>query len=473
MSEPVSASISGASEEIDPEVDCSESGPRSTADSSDEGAELEQQDSAGRLDAIVEQLVAGERRLHQLGGEIAASDAAEARRRAVRHIASANRTAGASEPRDAEISFDHISHYSFDAELASSRHCENFIGAAQVPMGVAGPLRVLGEHVIDEDVYLPLATTEGALVASINRGCSAISAAGGATVRVEEVGMTRAPVFRTTGIVENRRFIAWVTESEDRIREVAESTSGHLKLLDIRSYAFGTTVFLRFRFESGDAMGMNMATIACDRVVHRLIEPETDVHCVALSGNYCVDKKPAAVNFQEGRGKRVHAEVVLNQEILERLKTNAAALAEVQYRKNLLGSIAAGAIGANAHFANVIAAFFLATGQDLAHVAEASMGVTCIERAPGDRDSVMVSVFLPDVPIAAIGGGTGLATQHEALALMNALPDPERPGYAVRRLAEILGAAVLAGELSLMAAFTSRDLAGAHERLGRGRTIDN
>jgi hydroxymethylglutaryl-CoA reductase (NADPH) len=235
----------------------------------------------------------------------------------------------------------------------------------------------------------------------------------------------------------------------------------------VRPYAFGTTVFLRFRFDTGDAMGMNMVTIACDRAVNDLIEPATGVPCIGLSGNYCVDKKPAHINFQEGRGKRIYAEILLEAPILHHiLKTDARSLVEVQYRKNLLGSIAAGSLGFNAHFANVVAAFFIATGQDPAHVVEGSMGITCIE--PRGPDSVFASIFLPDVPLGAVGGGTSLDTQREALAVLGVSPDPERRGEAVSRLAEILGAVVLAGELSLMAAFTSNDLARAHEKLGRG-----
>jgi hydroxymethylglutaryl-CoA reductase (NADPH) len=316
-------------------------------------------------------------------------------------------------------------------------------------------------------VWVPLATTEGALVASTNRGCAAIRAAGGARVLAEDVGMTRAPVFRTESIDETRRFVAWVQEHEGEIRLAAEATSRYLRLADIRPFVFSTTVFLRFRFECGDAMGMNMTTIACDRVVSELIEPGTGVPCIALSGNYCVDKKPATVNFQEGRGKRLFAEVVLSEEVLRKtLKTSARELVEVQYRKNLLGSIAAGSKGYNAHFANVLAGFFIATGQDLAHVVDGSMGVTFVEAR--EPDAVYFSVFLPSVPLGAVGGGTALATQSEALAVMGIVADAAAPGRAVRRLGEILAGTVLAGELSLMAAFTSRDLANAHERLGRG-----
>jgi hydroxymethylglutaryl-CoA reductase (NADPH) len=402
---------------------------------------------------LVEELVSGQRRFHALPNDLTAEQAARIRREALEEIGGG--------------SLEHTGRFSLDAEQASYRNCENFIGAVQVPVGIIGPLRLRGEHV-DGDVFVPLATTEAALVASTNRGCAAIRESGGVTVRVEDVGMTRAPVFRTSGIDQSRRFVAWIRDHEDEIRRITESTSRYLTLLDIRPKMFGTSVFLRFKFDAGDAMGMNMATIACDKVVNEYIEPQTGVSCIALSGNYCVDKKPADINFQEGRGKRVFAELVVEAPVLKKyLKTSARDLVEAQYRKNLLGSIAAGSKGFNAHYANVLAAFFIATGQDPAHVVEGSLGVTCIEhRGP---EAVYVSVYLPDVPVGAIGGGTVLATQREALALLGVEPDPLRPGWAARRLAEILGGAVLAGELSLMAAFTSQDLARAHERLGRGK----
>ena len=403
---------------------------------------------------LVEALARGHLRFHQVPKHYSAREKAAIRREAL------ERRTGAQ--------LDHMGHYSLDDERASTQNCENMIGVAQVPVGVIGPLKVSGEFVEDEEVYVPLATTEGALLASANRGCRAIREAGGAVVRVENVGMTRAPVFRTSGVVQTRDLLRWVDDNEEEIRRRTEEGSRFLRLLEIKSQAIGTTVFLRFRFDAGDAMGMNMATIACDRVVREFIEPETGVECVSLSGNYCVDKKPAAVNFIEGRGKRIFAEVSLDRNVLEKcLKTSARALVEVQYRKNLIGSIAAGSMGFNAHYANMLSAFFIATGQDPAQVVEGSLGVTCIElRGP---ESVVASVYMPDVPLAAIGGGTGLATQSEALAMLGVEPDASRPGAAVMRLAEILGATVLAGELSLLAALTSRDLARAHEKLGRSR----
>jgi hydroxymethylglutaryl-CoA reductase (NADPH) len=408
-------------------------------------------------EAIARELAGGGRGLHQVPGDLGARAAAAIRRRAAELRCAA-------EGRPLELV--HIGSFTFDAERAASQHCENLAGVAQIPLGLVGPLRVRGDE-LDGEVLVPMATTEGALLASVNRGCRAITAAGGAVVWSEEVGMTRAPVFRVTGVEQARALLDWLARNEERVRRHAEATSRYLRLLEIRPLVLGgTTVFLRFRCSTGDAMGMNMVTIACDRVVRELIEPETGVQCVALSGNYCVDKKSSQVNFQLGRGRRIVAETVLPRAVLERtLKTEAGALVEVTLRKNLHGSIAAGSMGFNAQFANVLAALFIATGQDLAHVVEGAMGLTHFEAR--EDGAVYASVTMPDVPLAAVGGGTGLATQREALTLLGVVPDPERPGAAVQRLAEVTGALVLAGELSLMAAFTSNDLARAHERLGR------
>ena len=197
--------------------------------------------------AVVRDLVEGKLGLNQVPTELGADSAAEARRRAVEEIHG--------------VSLDHIGRYSLDAERASTKHCENFIGAAQVPMGIVGPL-LLRDGSSEFEVSVPMATTEGALLASTNRGCRAIHRAGGATVHVEDIGMTRAPVFRTESGTETQRFLSWVREHEAEIREVAERTSRYLRLIEIRPSAIGTTVFLRFRFATGDAMGMNMATIA-------------------------------------------------------------------------------------------------------------------------------------------------------------------------------------------------------------------
>lgn len=407
------------------------------------------------LERLVDSLVEGELRLHQLPAELTADERAEVRRRALERMTG--------------TSLSHLGEYSLNGERAASRHCENFLGVAQVPIGIIGPLHLDGTHVKpDESLYIPLATTEGALIASVNRGCSAIRHAGGATVHVEDVGITRAPVFKTSGLREAQEFVTWVEAHIEDIRRVAHATSQYIELLDIRPFTLGSTVYLRMRFHTGDAMGMNMVTIACDRILREVVVPGTGVECLALSGNYCVDKKPASINFHEGRGKRIRCEVKLSAEVLrDSLKTTAAELIEVQYRKNLLGSIAAGSMGFNAHYANILAAFFIATGQDVAQVVEGSIGVTCVESH--GEDGVLFSVFLPDSPIGAVGGGTEMDTQRQCLDLLGVHPDPKRPGAAAERLAEILGGAVLAGELSLLAAITSGDLTSAHEKLARGK----
>lgn len=396
------------------------------------------------------EMAAGTRRLHEVPPGIPADQAADGRRRALESRCG--------------VDLETTGRYAMDVSVAK---CENLIGVTQIPLGVVGPLMVHGAYTdAQEEIFVPLATTEGALIASTARGCRAVREGGGAIVHVDDVGMTRAPVFRTNGIRQTRRFLAWIAAHEIQIRTVCEGTSRFLKLIEIRPQCVGTSIYLRFRFTCGDAMGMNMATIACDKVIHELIVPNTGVVCVAVSGNYCVDKKPAALNFIEGRGKRIFAEVVLSRDVLAQvLKTTAGRLCEVQYRKNQLGAIMAGALGFNSHYANMVAAFFIATGQDVAHVAEGALGVTCIE--PRDDGAAYMSVYLPDVPLAAMGGGTVLDTQREALALLGVRPDEHQPGRAALRLAEILGAVVLAGELSTLAALSAHHLADAHQQLGR------
>lgn len=341
-------------------------------------------------------------------------------------------------------------------------------GATEVPMGVVGPLHLRGEEVTGE-VYVPLATTEAALVASTNRGCRAIGAAGGARVRAERGGLVSSPVFRTSGQEEASSFVAWLSAHRDELARACAEAGLRLEAVD--ADRVGTTVLVCFRYEPSDGAGRREARDACRRAVREVVEPGAGVKCVALSGNHGTAGKPAPGAVRAAGGWRVHAEVEVGPAVLrERLKTTAEKLSELQYRKNLLGSISAGARGFNAHYANMVAAFCLATGQDAAGVVEGSLGITCVEA--GGREGVYVSVDLPAVPLRAAGGATELATAGEALRLLGVRPEPERPGAASRRLAEILGGVVLAGEVSLMSAFTSHDLAGAHQRLGR-RNVEN
>jgi hydroxymethylglutaryl-CoA reductase (NADPH) len=359
---------------------------------------------------------------------------------------------------------ENIGIFSLDIERVVKRNCENMIGTVQVPVGVAGPLLVDGEYA-QGSYYLPLATTEGALVASVNRGCSAITRAGGAQVRILHDGMTRAPVFAADTIVHAKQVADWVATHRDDLRAVAESTTSHGKMTDVVTYIAGTSVFVRIEFDTKDAMGMNMVTIASAKVAE-LIAEHTGARLIALSGNMCTDKKPAAINGIMGRGRSVVAGIALSHELIGQiLKTDARSLFEVNYRKNLVGSARAGSMGFNAHAANVVAAMFIACGQDAAHAID---GSTCITTVDLTDSGVYISVTLPSLPVGTVGGGTGLETQQECLKILGVAGSGNPPGTNARKLGEIIGAGVLAGELSLLGALAAQHLARAHQQLGRG-----
>ncbi|MGZ7131899.1 MAG: hydroxymethylglutaryl-CoA reductase (NADPH) [Halobacteriota archaeon] len=387
--------------------------------------------------------------LHQI--DLPASEAVEIRRKAVEKLTG--------------TALDTLGEYAIDAESSSKRNIENMIGAVQVPVGIAGPLGVKGEYANGE-FYLPLATTEGALVASVNRGCKAITSAGGALVRIFNDEMTRAPVFAVADVVEARRVVEWVKEPENfaKLKKATRETTKHGELVRIDPYVVADNVFLRCAFDTKDALGMNMVTIATDRLADIIVD-ELDIRLVALSGNMCVDKKPAAINLIEGRGKNVVAETSIPRSIIhDVLKTTPDSMADVHYRKNMLGSAKAGSLGFNAHAANVIAAMFIATGQDPAHVVDASTAITSLSVR---GDELYASVSMASLPVGTVGGGTSIKTQYECLSIMDVAGGGKPPGAHAKKFAEIVCCAVLAGELSLVAAIAARHLARAHATLGR------
>jgi len=327
---------------------------------------------------LLEKLKTGEVGFHKIDKKPDTNAAIELRRAAVSELTG--------------LEFFHIKHYSFDIEKVTDRNIENMIGAVQVPLGVAGPLRINGDHANGE-FYIPLATTEGALVASAHRGCSVITASRGANVRIFDDKMTRAPVFRAKDVIGAKKLVEWVQENFERLKEKAEA------------------------------------------------------------------------NAITGKGKTVSADVVLNREIIrEKLKTTPEKMAEVNYRKNLVGSARAGSLGFNAHAANIAAAMFIACGQDAAHVVEASNAMTLMELTD---DGLYCSVTLPSLAVGTVGGGTGIGAQHECLSMLGAAGAGDPPGANSKKLAEIVAAAVLAGEISLIGALAARHLAKAHAELGR------
>ena len=395
---------------------------------------------------IIDRLLNGEMKLYQVDREVSAKEATDIRREFLE--------------RKYSINLDNISNYTLDMERASARNIENSIGVLQLPMGIAGPLKINGDN-CKREVFIPLATSEGALVASINRGASTITASGGVNAHVISDIMTRAPVIKTENATQSLQIKQWFIDNFDELKEIAESTTSHGKLLKIDPILIaGSYIYPRFVYSTGDSMGMNMVTIATEKILDKLAS-ETNARHIALSGNACVDKKPAAINMVEGRGKSVVADILIPKDIVsKKLKTTAEAIEEVNVAKNLIGSAISGSLSYNAHYANMVAAIFLATGQDAAHVVEGSLGITTAEARDGD---LYFSVNLPDLPVATVGGGTSLEVANEGLNILGVAGSGK-----AREFAEIVASTVLAGELSLVGALAAGHLARAHQELGRG-----
>lgn len=374
------------------------------------------------------------------------------------------------------IALDAIGINELSGTQAPERNCENMIGTTAVPLGVAGPLsiEVIGESLHGtKTIYLPLATTEGALVASMNRGCKACTDTNTPVrVVVKEYGATRGPVFYVRSLEEGGKLESYIKGHWETLVSVARRTSSHISLTSFSLDGAGPYRFVRFVFTTGNAMGLNMVTLATDAVINQ-IEQETGIAPIALSGNYCVDKKASWMNMLMGRGRPVRAEITLPPEILHSvLKTNAQAIYDVWMAKCMMGSIMSGSLGWNAQAANVLSALFVATGQDPAHIVEGSQAITTTNIVPGfngEDDALTIGVYLPDCMVGTVGGGTSLPAQKEALALLG-VADGNDPESALW-LSAIVGAAVLAGELSLLASLAQGTLAGAHARLARGKNI--
>jgi hydroxymethylglutaryl-CoA reductase (NADPH) len=355
-----------------------------------------------------------------------------------------------------------VSSIIFDFNKLVGKNIENPIGGVALPVGVVGPILIKGDYANGE-LYLPIATTEGALVASVNRGANATFKSGGIKTKILKDYMTRAPVFKTQSLEMSLAVKEWIEKNFEELKKVAESTTRHGKLIDATSFVIGNNLFVRFSFTTSDAMGMNMVTIASERMC-RLIERETGAKLVSLSGNLCSDKKSSLVNVLLGRGKNVVAECVIKSSVIkEVLKTTASEIVDVNIRKNMLGSALAGSFSQNAHFANIIAGAFIALGQDVAQTVESSQGYVFAEQR---GDDLYFSITLPNLEIGTVGGGTALDAQRELLELTGALKAKE--GERAKWLAEVIAAGVLCGELSLLAALASNTLAESHIKLGRG-----
>jgi hydroxymethylglutaryl-CoA reductase (NADPH) len=396
---------------------------------------------------VIKKLENGEIKMYQLDKMFSSSDATNIRREYVEKIKNVN--------------LKNISKYTLDMDKASQKNIENSIGSIQIPIGIAGPLKVNGKHAQGK-FHIPIATSEGALVASINRGCSVITMAGGVNTLIVDDKMTRSPAIRTKSIQESCEIKLWIENNFLRLKKMAETTTKHGKLVKIDPILIaGNYLYPRFSYSTVDSMGMNMVTIATEKALE-LLEDETSGEVVSLSGNACVDKKPSNINLIEGRGKSLIADIIVPEEIVaSKLKTTAKSVEEVNTIKNLIGSAVSGSMGFNAHYANIVAGLFLATGQDIAHVVEGSLGITTAEDRNGD---LYFSVTMPDLPIATVGGGTSLETATESLKILDCYGSGK-----VKKLAEIIIGTVLGGELSLIAALSAGHLSKAHKTHGRAK----
>ncbi|MDR3417588.1 MAG: hydroxymethylglutaryl-CoA reductase [Nevskia sp.] len=354
----------------------------------------------------------------------------------------------------------HVGRYSFEPS-ALPGNIENFTGVAQVPIGIAGPLRINGEHA-QGDFYVPLATTEGTLVASYNRGMRLLTECGGVKTTVVEDHMQRAPVFVLEDALQARQFGQWVDEHFAGIKAAAEATTRVGKLQHIGQYAVGPLRYLRFNYSTGDAAGQNMcgkATLAaCEWIEHHYPTPLRYI----LSGNIDTDKKHSQINTLLTRGKRVVAEAVLRKDILKRIMGVDSRDLLWARQISTAGAFMAGSSNNGAHAANGLTAMFIATGQDVANVAESHAAITYVQLL--DNGDYYWSITLTSLIVASYGGGTGLPTQKECLEMLGCYGQ----GKAAR-FAEICAGVVLAGETSLASAVLHGDWVTSHDKLGRNR----
>jgi hydroxymethylglutaryl-CoA reductase (NADPH) len=348
---------------------------------------------------------------------------------------------------------------SLDYSRVYGANCEIVVGYVPLPVGLVGPMTLN-----EETVYVPMATTEGCLVASTNRGAKAITQGSGARARIVRDGITRAPCVRMDSAMEAADLALWCQQPDNflKLKAAFESTTSFGKLKACTPTVAGKNVYLRLVCFSGDAMGMNMISKGSLAVIEFLQNEFPSLQLVALSGNMCTDKKAAATNWLEGRGKSVVVEATIPKEVVRTtLKTTVDALVHTNLNKNLIGSAMAGALGGfNAHASNIVTAVFLATGQDPAQNVESSNCITLIEKT--EHGDLWISCTMPSIEVGTVGGGTSLEAQSACLQTMGCKGGGVNPGDNAKKLATIVAAATMAGELSLIAALAANTLVQAH-----------
>jgi hydroxymethylglutaryl-CoA reductase (NADPH) len=354
----------------------------------------------------------------------------------------------------------HIGSYSLDPATVAG-NVEHFVGAAQVPIGIAGPLLVNGEHAQGE-FLVPLATTEGTLVASYNRGMKLARLAGGVKTTVVDDAMQRAPGFIFDSAREARDFGLWLKDNFAEIKQVAESTTSSGKLRDIQQFPASRMLYTRFNYTTGDAAGQNMTSKATAAACKWILGQRPEIKNFSLESAFATDKKASQVNMMHTRGKRVIAEITLPAELMQdEMRVDTREMFKIRLVANL-GSFMAGSTSNGAHAANGITAMFIACGQDVANVAEGAVSYDFSEVQP--NGDYYRSLTLPSLIVATYGGGTGLATQRECLEMLDCYGD----GKALK-FAEIVAATALCGDLSLQSAIIADEWVSSHDRYGRNR----
>ena len=340
------------------------------------------------------------------------------------------------------------------------RNIENFIGTVNVPVGLAGPLRINGLFA-QGDYYVPLATTEAALVASYSRGAQLITAAGGGSTAVINKGICRAPGFILENLTKAILFVNWIVNITDELKMVARTTTSHGELVDIKVTMEGNYVFVNFDYFTADASGQNMITIATQKICEYIMEnsPVTPEKYF-IEGNLSGDKKASSLSFLGVRGKKVISEVIIKQELVRKFLRTTPEEMITFWKMSTVGAILLGTTGFNGHFANGLTALYIACGQDAACVVESAVGITRMEVQNGG--DLYVSVSLPNVMVGTVGGGTGLPSQKSCLDILNLSGENNSMAFA-----EVAAATVLAGELSIAGAITAGDFTHAHQALSR------
>jgi len=357
-------------------------------------------------------------------------------------------------------SLEHVGAYSFDPAVVTG-NVEHFIGVAQVPVGLAGPLLVNGEHAQGE-FYVPMATAEGTLVASYNRGMRLLYEAGGVTTTILDDRMQRAPAFLFPSAREARAFGEWLREHFEEVKAAAETTTRSGRLIDIEQYTASRMLYTRFDYTTGDAAGQNLTGKATQAACRWIAEHYPGIEQFFLESNFATDKKSSQVNMLHTRGKRVVAEATIPDELFRKVMRSSTELMFRARQVSNLGGFMSGVNNNGAHSANGITALFIATGQDAANVAESSAAYVHAELRPGG--DYYYSVTIPSLIVATYGGGTGLATQRECLEVLGCYGAGK-----VRKFAEIVAATVLCGELSLGSAIVAEEWVEAHDIYGRNR----